>query len=308
MKHTLLVELFTEELPPKALPRLAASFAGAIVASLIEKKLVAADAQPTIFASPRRLGVSIPAVLAVAADEEAVEKIMPVAVALGADGQPSPALRKKLEARGIPLDAVAQFERRLDGKSETFFYRYQAAGAKLADVLAGMVQDAVKKLPIPKVMRWGDSDVTFVRPVHKLVMLHGAEVVAGEVLGLTAGRETGGHRFLSAGAVTLTDADSYVSTLQSVGKVVPSFEARRDAQHFASHHLGAVQHHQLVHRTDKGHVRIAPAHHLGNRQFLDGVLHHAGQHIGQLGAGSLVAVEKGFALAIQTTLELGDGV
>ena len=85
MKHTLLVELFTEELPPKALPRLAASFAGAIVASLIEKKLVAADAQPTIFASPRRLGVSIPAVLAVAADEEAIEKIMPVAVALGAD-------------------------------------------------------------------------------------------------------------------------------------------------------------------------------------------------------------------------------
>ena len=145
MKHTLLVELFTEELPPKALPRLAASFAGAIVASLIEKKLVAADAQPTIFASPRRLGVSIPAVLAVAADEEAIEKIMPVAVALGADGQPSPALRKKLEARGIALDAVAQFERRLDGKSETFFYRYQAAGAKLADVLAGMVQDAAEK-------------------------------------------------------------------------------------------------------------------------------------------------------------------
>ncbi|WP_333584125.1 glycine--tRNA ligase subunit beta [Rivihabitans pingtungensis] len=229
MKHTLLVELFTEELPPKALPRLAASFAGAIVAGLAEKKLVAADVAAQIFASPRRLGVSIPAVLAVAADEEAVEKIMPVAVALGADGQPSPALRKKLEARGIPLDAVAQFERRLDGKSETFFYRYQAAGAKLADVLAGIVQDALKKLPIPKVMRWGDSDVTFVRPVHKLVMLHGAEVVAGEVLGLTAGRETGGHRFLSAGAVTLTDADSYVSTLQSVGKVVPSFEARRDA-------------------------------------------------------------------------------
>lgn len=229
MKHTLLVELFTEELPPKALPRLAASFAGAIVAGLAEKKLVAADVAAQIFASPRRLGVSIPAVLAVAADEEAVEKIMPVAVALGADGQPSPALRKKLEARGIPLDAVAQFERRLDGKSETFFYRYQAAGAKLADVLAGIVQDALKKLPIPKVMRWGDSDVTFVRPVHKLVMLHGAEVVAGEVLGLTAGRETGGHRFLSAGAVTLTDADSYASTLHSVGKVVASFEARRDA-------------------------------------------------------------------------------
>ncbi len=171
MKHTLLVELFTEELPPKALPRLAASFAGAIVAGLAEKKLVAADVAAQIFASPRRLGVSIPAVLAVAADEEAVEKIMPVAVALGADGQPSPALRKKLEARGIALDAVAQFERRLDGKSETFFYRYQAAGAKLADVLAGIVQDALKKLPIPKVMRWGDSDVTFVRPVHKLVML-----------------------------------------------------------------------------------------------------------------------------------------
>ena len=95
-------------------------------------------------------------------------------------------------------------------------------------MLAGIVQDALKKLPIPKVMRWGDSDVTFVRPVHKLVMLHGAEVVAGEVLGLTAGRETGGHRFVG----WRSHADRRRQLCQHAakrGRVVPSFEARRDA-------------------------------------------------------------------------------
>ena len=118
MKHTLLVELFTEELPPKALPRLAASFAGAIVAGLAEKNS-SPPTSPRRFCQPAPPGVSIPAVLAVAADEEAVEKIMPVAVALGCRWPASPALRKTGSARHS-ADAVAQFERRLDGKSETF--------------------------------------------------------------------------------------------------------------------------------------------------------------------------------------------
>ncbi len=227
MTDTLLVELFTEELPPKALSRLATSFADTLLAGLLAKKLAPAEAVATVYASPRRLAVSIPAVLARAADESAEEKIMPVSVALTADGQPSPALIKKLEARGIPLTAVAQFERRMDGKAEAFFYRYQAAGAQLAECLAGLVQDALKKLPIPKVMRWGDSEVTFVRPVHALIQLHGANVVAGEVLGLTAGRTTYGHRFLSSGALTLNHADDYARVLETEGKVLASFAARR---------------------------------------------------------------------------------
>ena len=225
---TLLVELFTEELPPKALPKLAASFADTIRAELVARQLVDADAAATEFASPRRLAVSLAGVRAQAPDRDVTEKIMPVNVALTADGQPSPALVKKLEARGIPLDAVAKFERRPDGKSEAFFYTYTAAGAVLDEVLAGIVGDAVKKLPIPKLMHWGDSDVQFVRPVHGLIQLHGERVVPGEVLGLQSGRHTGGHRFLSAGEISITSADAYADTLAAEGRVIAGFDARRE--------------------------------------------------------------------------------
>ena len=152
---------------------------------------------------------------------------MPVAVALDAGGKPTPALVKKLEAKGIPLDALASFEKRLDGKSETFFCEMTVSGAVLDAVLAGIVADSVKKLPIPKVMRWGDSDHQFVRPVHGLVMLHGSRVVPGEVLGLVAGNTTRGHRFMGEGEVVIPDADSYAKTLYEKGSVIASFAARR---------------------------------------------------------------------------------
>lgn len=225
---TLLVELFTEELPPKALKRLGESFADVIRAELARAGLLEDNAVATAWASPRRLAVSIDHVRATAPDRDVTEKIMPVAVALTADGQPSPALRKKLEARGIALDAVAQFERRPDGKHETFFYTYTAAGARLADELPRAVQESVRKLPIPKVMHWGDSDVTFVRPVHKLVALYGSEIIDCEVLGLFSDRITGGHRFLSEGDITLPDAESYARVLEQEGRVVAGFDDRRE--------------------------------------------------------------------------------
>ena len=187
---TLLVELLTEELPPKALPRLGQAFADGIAAGLRTRGLAAADGAFRWFATPRRLAVSLAGVLAEAAAKEVTEKIMPVSVALGADGQPTPALVKKLEAKGIPLAAVESFERRMDGKAEALFYTSTVAGAKLAEVLAGIVQDALKALPIPKVMRWGDGDATFVRPAHKLTMLHGADGVPGRVLDIESGRIT----------------------------------------------------------------------------------------------------------------------
>ena len=227
MNPTLLVELLTEELPPKALARLGEVFAAQVHAGLVERKLVAAGSDYRWFATPRRLAIQVPGVLAVAPDATVVEKIMPVAVALDAAGQPSPALLKKLAAKGIAASEVAKFEKRMDGKSETFFYEASVKGARLDDVLASIVSDALKKLPIPKLMRWGDSDHQFVRPVHGLVLLHGERVVAGEVLGLTSGRVTRGHRFLSSGEITLASAESYEEALRTEGRVVASFAERR---------------------------------------------------------------------------------
>ncbi len=224
---TLLVELLTEELPPKALGRLGKAFSDGIVAGLRSRGLVAADGAFRWFATPRRLAVSIPAVLAEAAAKDVTEKIMPVSVALGADGQPTPALVKKLEAKGISLEAVAGFERRMDGKAEALFHTSTVPGARLADVLAGIVHDSLKQLPIPKVMRWGDGDATFVRPVHKLSMLHGTEVVPGTVLDLVSGRTTKGHRFMSRGEIEIVNADAYEATLLAEGKVIPDFAERR---------------------------------------------------------------------------------
>ena len=226
-KDTLLVELVTEELPPKALPRLGETFAAKIFAGLRGRELVAATAPMRWFATPRRLAVVIPEVLVQAQERQVTEKIMPVAVAFGADGRPSAALLKKLEAKGIAAAEIGKFARRMDGKTETLYYSFAAPGATLAACLAAVVQDAVAQLPIPKLMRWGDGDAQFVRPVHKLVMLHGAEVVPGTVLDLPAGNVTRGHRFLSRGDIVLARADAYEETLRAEGKVIADFAERR---------------------------------------------------------------------------------
>ena len=224
---TLLVELLTEELPPKALPRLGETFAARIFDGLKTCGLVAGDAQHRWFAAPRRLAITVPRVRATAPAREVAEKIMPVQVALDAEGRPTPALLKKLEAKGIPVDAVARFERRMDGKAEALFYTREEAGAALDDVLANIVRDAVKALPIPKLMRWGAGEAQFVRPVHKLSMLHGGRVVPGRVLDLDSGRTTRGHRFMSRGEIDLATAEAYEPTLLAEGKVIPDFGERR---------------------------------------------------------------------------------
>ncbi len=226
--ETLLVELLTEELPPKALSKLGAVFADKIAAGLHSAGLIA-DENAVVrgFAAPRRLGVSVAGVLDMAPAREVTEKIMPVQVALDADGKPTQALVKKLQAKAIPLEAVALFERRVDGKAEALFYSRTEAGARLADKLADIVNDAVKALPIPKVMRWGDNEVQFVRPVHKLTMLHDGQVVPGIVLGLEAGRTTLGHRFMGRAEIVLAKAEDYESTLLREGKVISNFADRR---------------------------------------------------------------------------------
>ena len=226
-QKTLLVELLTEELPPKALPRLGESFGASIAAGLAAAFLAPAQATLRCFASPRRLAVTVADVLPEAPERNVTEKLMPVSVALDADGMPTAALRKKMAAKGIPEDAVPGFERRVDGKAEALFHTRRVPGDRLADVLADVVQEAVKALPIPKVMRWGDGDATFVRPVHKLLMLHGDRVVDGRVLELDAGRTTRGHRFMSRGDIDIATADAYEPTLRAEGKVVAHFGDRR---------------------------------------------------------------------------------
>ena len=228
----LLVELFVEELPPKALKKLGESFASTLAASLKASGLAAADAAVTPFASPRRLAVHVTGVAARAADKAVQQKLMPVAVALTADGQPTPALLKKLASVGADASVVPSLKRQPDGKADALFLDSVVAGASLQEGLQKALDEALARLPIPKVMSYqladGWTSVNFVRPAHGLVALHGADVVPVATLGLVAGRTTTGHRFEAANpTVTLRDADSYADQLVGEGAVIPGFDARR---------------------------------------------------------------------------------
>ncbi|HSJ82076.1 MAG TPA: glycine--tRNA ligase subunit beta [Thiobacillus sp.] len=228
----LLVELFVEELPPKALKKLGETFAAALAESLVAQGLAEAAAVVTGFASPRRLGVRIEGVLARATDRPLSTKLMPVNVGLDAAGQATPALLKRLAALGADASVVGQLRRAVDGKSEVLFHDSIAPGTQLADGLQRALESAMAKLPIPKVMQYQLADgwrsVHFVRPVHGLVALHGTAVVPLSVLGLTAGRDTQGHRFEARVCpVVIQSADSYAGQLKDEGAVIASFAERR---------------------------------------------------------------------------------
>ncbi|OYT92727.1 MAG: glycine--tRNA ligase subunit beta [Burkholderiales bacterium PBB3] len=233
----LLVELFVEELPPKALKKLGEAFSSVLADSLKAQGLAAADATVTHFASPRRLAVHVTAVAAQAADKAVSQKLMPVAVGLDASGNAAPALLKRLQALGADASAVAGLKRAPDGKAEALFYDSNVKGATLAEGLQKALLDAIAKLPIPKVMTYqlesgcelpGWSSVSFVRPAHSLIALHGADVVPVQALGLNSGNSTQGHRFEAAvSPVVIQDADAYAATLAKDGSVIASFAERR---------------------------------------------------------------------------------
>ncbi len=228
----LLVELFVEELPPKALKKLGEAFATALTESLVAQGLSDSTAAVTSFASPRRLGVHIENVLARAADKPVSTKLMPVSVGLDVDGKATPALLKRLAALGADASAVSQLRRAADGKNEALFHDSVAPGMTLADGLQHALETAMAKLPIPKVMQYqladGWSSVHFVRPVHGLVALHGSDVVPVSVLGLQAGRDTQGHRFEArVSPVSIQNADSYAAQLKDDGAVIAGFAERR---------------------------------------------------------------------------------
>ena len=239
--QNLLVELFVEELPPKALQKLGDAFAGVLFEQLKAQGLLGEDSAVTAFASPRRLAAHITHVYIKAADKAVQQKLMPVSVGLSADGQATPALLKKLQALGAdltdPQAAVAALKRAPDGKAEALFYDSLVTGATLDTGLQKALDEAIAKLPIPKVMSYqletdcelpGWSSVHFVRPAHGLVALHGTTVVPVKALGLSAGCTTQGHRFEAlVSPVLVPHADQYAEVLQSDGAVIASFAARK---------------------------------------------------------------------------------
>ena len=240
---TLIVELFTEELPPKALQRLGEAFAGGIVEAMRSRGFSSGNSVATPYATPRRLAVSITHVLATSPDEPFTQKLMPASVAFDAAGKPTVALQRKLAALGrghlalqwpSAVDGPDRLTREPDGKSEAAFLRSIARGRPLQNGLQEALDETLAKLPIPKVMSYAGAngyynDVKFVRPAHRLLALHGADVVRVTALGLHADRLTGGHRFLARDDIPITAADAYEATLRAEGRVLASFSLRRAA-------------------------------------------------------------------------------
>jgi len=240
--QTFVIEVVTEELPPKALKTLGTAFADVLAAELRERGVLSEASVAVPYATPRRLAVSISHVRARAPDSEIVEKLMPRSVAEDAAGRPTVALQRRLEKRGRAHLAARYPEARdgpdhlyvkTDGKAEQVWLRTLAVGQPLERALQEALDIALERLPIPKTMRYAApghyySDVAFVRPAHRLVALHGRNVVRVHALGLDADRVSAGHRFASRDDLAIDSAAAYAPTLEAEGKVVPSFAARRE--------------------------------------------------------------------------------
>lgn len=227
---SLLVELQTEELPPKALHNLSEAFAKNLEKSLASQNFLADGSVTTVYGSPRRLAAVITNVLAKSPDQAFKQKLVPVRIGLDAEGKATPALEKKMKALGITAD-VSELQRVSDGKNEQLVYEGVRAGIELAAGLQTAIETAANNLPIPKVMHYqlndGETTVAFVRPVKHLIALYGEDVVPVSFVGLKADRLTTGHRFHTEGLISIKSADSYEEQLQTEGKVMPAFAARR---------------------------------------------------------------------------------
>jgi len=228
MRAPLLIELLTEELPPKALRRLSEAFAQGLRDGLVQQGLSSTDASAQVFATPRRLSVLLDAVADQGEDRPVALKGPSVAVGLDAQGAPTLALRKWAEKQGATIE---QLVREGEGKQESFWYRSTASGASLQWVINGLLHDTLARLPIPKLMQYqladGRTHVNFVRPAHGLVVLHGSTLLQAEVLGIRSDRITRGHRFQGESHIALNHATDYATALREHGHVIASFEARR---------------------------------------------------------------------------------
>jgi glycyl-tRNA synthetase beta chain len=228
----LLLELFVEELPPKALNKLGEAFSSVLFETLKSQGLTTDNTVVTAYASPRRLAVHATNILAVATDRTSTQKLMPVSVGLDASGNATPALIKRLNGIGLDESVVKNLTKQADGKNEALFLDVMQKGVPLKDGLQIALNEAISKLPIPKVMTYqladGWNSVNFVRPAHSLVALHGEAVIAVTALGLSAGNQTQGHRFEAAiSPVVLKNADTYAKQLKAEGAVIANFAERR---------------------------------------------------------------------------------
>jgi glycyl-tRNA synthetase beta chain len=220
----LLIEIGCEELPPKALDELAAAVAKGICEGLAKRRIDADVANAKAFNSPRRLAVLVPGVAAMQPKQKS-EVLGPyLNIGLGADGKPTPALLGFAAKNGI---AAEDLQRTTDAKGERFVARSEKSGQPTAALMQDIMVEALKSLPIPKPMRWGDHDFAFVRPVHWLVILHGNQVVDAEIFGIKSGRESRGHRFMHPQVVPIADPNAYVDALRAANVIVDPAERRQ---------------------------------------------------------------------------------
>lgn len=247
MTHpTLLIELFTEELPPQSLNRLAEALALQVHNGLGQQQLIDPSQKAQSFATPRRLAVMIPQVASVQAQRWVERKGPSVKAGHNAAGDPTAALLGFSQSCGVSVDNLSI---QTDAKGQAYFvHRHLKTGETLTALLPDILDEAIQSLPVAKVMRWGDSPYAFVRPVHGLVILHGHAVVPLTLMGLTAGRHTEGHRFLAHGPLALSAADQYVDEMEKQGHVVVSFAERR--QRIAQALSSQAQPHQLLARAE----------------------------------------------------------
>jgi len=232
---TLLIEVFTEELPPKSLRRLGDAFSAGIFAALKSAGLATESSLVTGFATPRRLAVQITNVLNQAPDYPVREKLLPTSIAFDAEGKATPPLLKKLGALGYADVDLTTLEKAGEGKNEALYLNVIAKGAALEQTAQTALEQTLNKLPIAKMMHYqvpqkdGQlADVQFARPAHRIIALHGDAVLNISALGIKANHQTEGHRFLAPGIITINNADQYESELQSKAKIIPSFSKRRD--------------------------------------------------------------------------------
>ncbi|MCX7165861.1 MAG: glycine--tRNA ligase subunit beta [Rhodocyclales bacterium] len=224
MKATLLIELLTEELPPKSLAKLGLAFREQMQKALADAGFIEAGNEGRWFATPRRLALQFDACLESQPDRVIEKKGPAVASGVGADGSPTKALEGFMRSAGVEF---AQLEKQSDGKAEYFVARTSRKGGRIDEYLAGMVETALRKLPVAKLMRWGAGEAQFVRPVHGLILMHDGRTIPGQVLGLESRNVTRGHRFLSVGVIDIPRADDYEATLETEGRVIASFDKRR---------------------------------------------------------------------------------
>jgi glycyl-tRNA synthetase beta chain len=221
---SLLVELGTEELPPKALDELSAAFLRGVCDGLAKRGIAADLDQASAYASPRRLAAHVPGV-ANAQPEQAIERRGPaLAAALDAAGQPSKALLGFAQSCGV---SVEQLEKLETDKGGWFVWRTIKPGLTTAALLPEIIDEALKALPIPRPMRWADHEYSFVRPAHWLVILHGAEIVDGELLGLHSGRKSRGHRFMHPQLIHVADADGWLDAMRAAKVLADPVERER---------------------------------------------------------------------------------